>query len=91
MAETNSDQITCYNDIKVRISLFVYGILWTCSQCIFSKRFVGVADRDFLKTCFINDLSDIRNLHNLSNERKSLKVSLTIAVISFVEILLQSK
>ena len=37
------------------------------NQCIFCKRFVGITDNNFPKPCFINDLSAITNLNNLSS------------------------
>ena len=56
---------------KEYISKWVYinwytGFLWSSIQCIFCERFVGLAGKHFSKPCFINKLSNIANLCNLS-------------------------
>lgn len=53
--------------------------LWTFSQCIFWKGFVGTADKDFPRACFINNLSSIANSNNLSSWINNIKLSLSIA------------
>ena len=42
------------------------------NQCIFCKRFVGITDNNFPKPCFINDLSAITNLNNLSSANSDI-------------------
>ena len=56
--------------------MFVNVIFVNLGQCIFCKRFVGVAVKDFPKPCFINNLSNIANLNNFPIWSDSINPSL---------------